>query len=92
MALAREIDKWKNKKILIIGEALVDKYIFGYADSISPDAPVPNIKIENTSIYIGAIGLVLQYVKSLGGIPEVCTIVGSDFEGEFFLKRIRECI
>jgi rfaE bifunctional protein kinase chain/domain len=90
MALIDEISKWKNKKVLVIGDALIDKYIIGFTDRISPDAPVPNVKIEDSSTYIGAIGLVIQYIQSLGGIPEVCTIIGNDFEGEFFLKRIKE--
>ncbi|MFX1312499.1 MAG: bifunctional heptose 7-phosphate kinase/heptose 1-phosphate adenyltransferase [Promethearchaeota archaeon] len=90
MSFVEEINKWKDKKILIIGDALVDKYIFGYADRISPDAPIPNIKIESNEIYIGAIGLVLQFIKSLGGIPKVCTVIGNDFEGNFFLKKIKE--
>ena len=90
MTLTQEIKKWKNKKVLIIGDALVDKYIIGNADRISPDAPVPNIKIEKNISYIGAIGLVLKHVKLLGGIPEVCSIIGNDFEGDFFLKRIKE--
>ncbi|MFX0141799.1 MAG: bifunctional heptose 7-phosphate kinase/heptose 1-phosphate adenyltransferase [Candidatus Hodarchaeota archaeon] len=90
MALVDEISKWNKKKVLIIGDALIDKYIFGFTDRISPDAPVPNVKVENSSIYLGAIGLVLQFVRSLGGIPEVCTIIGNDFEGDFFLKKIKE--
>jgi len=90
MVLIEEISKWNNKKVLIIGDALIDNYIFGYTDRISPDAPVPNVKIENKSIYLGAIGLVLQFIKSLGGIPEICTIIGNDFEGDFFLKKIKE--
>ncbi|MFW9970654.1 MAG: bifunctional heptose 7-phosphate kinase/heptose 1-phosphate adenyltransferase [Candidatus Odinarchaeota archaeon] len=90
MALIDEISKWGKKKVLVVGDALIDKYIFGYTDRISPDAPIPNVKIENTNIYIGAIGLVLQFIHSLGGIPEICTIIGNDFEGEFFLKKIKE--
>ena len=90
MELIDEIYKWNNKKVLIIGEGLIDKYIFGYADRISPDAPVPNIKIETNSSYLGGIGLVLQFIKSLGGIPDVCTIVGNDYEGDFFVKKIKE--
>ncbi len=90
MALVDEISKWNGKEILVIGDALIDKYIFGYADKISPDAPVLNIKIENTGVYIGATGLVLRYIQSLGGIPITCNIVGNDFEGEFFLKTIKE--
>ncbi|MFX1259941.1 MAG: PfkB family carbohydrate kinase, partial [Promethearchaeota archaeon] len=90
MAIIDEIKKWNNKKVLVIGEALIDKYIVGLANRISPDAPVPNIKVEENLSYLGAIGLVLKYIKSLGGIPEVCTIVGNDFEGDFFLKKVKE--
>jgi len=90
MTLIDEISQWNNKKVLVIGDSLIDKYIFGYTDSISPDAPVPNVKIENTNTYIGATGLVLQFIHSLGGIPEVCTVIGNDFEGNFFLKKIKE--
>lgn len=90
MSLIDEISKWEGKKLLIIGDALIDKYIFGYTDRISPDAPVPNVKIENSISYIGATGLVLQFIKSFGGIPEVCTIIGNDYEGEFYLKRVKE--
>ncbi|MEE9379073.1 MAG: hypothetical protein V3V33_13665 [Candidatus Lokiarchaeia archaeon] len=90
MALVDEISKWNNKKVLIIGDALIDKYIFGYTDRISPDAPVPNVKIEKSSVYIGAAGLVLQFIQSLGGIPEIYTIIGNDFEGDLYLKKIKE--
>lgn len=90
MALVDLIPKWKNKRVLIIGEALIDRYIFGLADRISPDAPVANVKIERHETYLGAIGLVLQFIKSLGGIPEICTIVGDDYEGNYFIKRLKE--
>jgi len=90
MPLIDEISKWKGKKVLIIGDALIDKYILGYTDRISPDAPVPNVKIENNRVYIGATGLVLQFIQALGGIPIVCTIIGNDFEGDFYLKKINE--
>lgn len=88
MDLIELIPNWKNKKVLVIGEALIDRYIFGQADRISPDAPIPNVKIERHETYLGAIGLVLQFIKSLGGNPELCTIVGDDYEGDFFVKKI----
>ena len=88
MNYIEDIESWKKKKVLIIGEALLDKYITGQADRISPDAPVPNIKIEENLTYLGGIGLVLRFIKSLGGIPEICTIIGNDYEGEFFLKKL----
>ncbi len=90
MSLVDKIKKFKGKKILVIGEALLDKYIFGYANKISPDAPVQNIKIENTVNYLGGVGLALRYIQSLGGIPQICTVIGKDYEGEQFLKKINE--
>jgi len=90
MDVEEKIERWNNQKTLVVGETLVDKYIFGYADRISPDAPVPNIKIEETKTYIGAIGLVVKFIKSLGGIPEICTIIGDDYEGNFFLQQIKK--
>jgi len=89
MTLIDKID-FENKKVLIIGEASVDKYIIGAADRISPDAPVPNIKVEENLNYIGGIGLAVQFIKSLGGIPQIRAIIGNDFEGDFFLKKINE--
>jgi len=61
MNLVDKID-FKNRKVLIIGEASIDKYIVGSANKISPDAPVPNIKIEENLNYIGGIGLALQMI------------------------------
>ncbi|MFX0032335.1 MAG: bifunctional heptose 7-phosphate kinase/heptose 1-phosphate adenyltransferase [Candidatus Hermodarchaeota archaeon] len=90
MALIDLLPKWENKKVLIIGEALIDRYIFGQADKISPDAPVPNVKIERHETYLGAIGLVLQFIKSLGGVPDICTIVGDDYEGNYFIKKMKD--
>ena len=90
MSLVDEIKKFKDRKILVIGEALIDKYIFGYANKISPDAPVQNIKIENRVNYLGGMGLVMQYIQSLGGIPQICTVIGKDYEGEQFLKKTNE--
>jgi len=89
MSLTDKID-FKNRKVLIIGEASIDKYIIGSANRISPDAPVPNIRINESFNYIGGVGLALQYVKSLGGIPEVCTLLGNDYEGDFFFKKVKD--
>jgi rfaE bifunctional protein kinase chain/domain len=90
MDIYEQVDNWKGKRVLLIGEALTDRYIFGNAESISPDAPVPNVKISESKIHLGAIGLVLQYVRSLGGNPSICTILGKDYEGDFFYNELKK--
>ncbi len=90
MSLSEVPQKWQGKKVLVIGEALLDKYIIGFADRISPDAPVPNVKIEKSMLYLGGIGLVVKFIKSLGGIPELCTVIGDDFEGKVFFEDVKK--
>jgi len=90
MTIMNLIKDWKDKEVLIVGEAVVDKYILGYADKISPDAPVPNIKVEQEFAYLGGIGLTLQFIKSLGGIPKICTVVGKDYDGDFYIKKLKD--
>ncbi len=90
MGLVEQIDKWKDKRVLLIGESLVDKYITGFANKISPDAPVPNIRVEAHNSFLGGVGLVLKFIQSLGGKPTLCTIVGNDNDGKFFLNRVKE--
>ena len=90
MKLNKEIDQWKDKNILVIGEALVDLYLYGRAESISPDAPVPCVKIDKRGAFLGGIGRVIKYIQSLGGNPIVCTLVGDDFEGHFFINKMKD--
>jgi rfaE bifunctional protein kinase chain/domain len=90
MELVELINKWKGKKVLLIGESLVDKYITGFANKISPDAPVPNVRVDEYNSFLGGVGLVLKFIQSLGGKPKICTIIGNDSEGKFFLKRVKE--
>ncbi|MHA1335078.1 MAG: bifunctional heptose 7-phosphate kinase/heptose 1-phosphate adenyltransferase [Promethearchaeota archaeon] len=90
MSLIDLVDRWRNKEILIIGEAIVDKYIIGNAKGVSPDAPVLDLKIEEIKQYLGGLGLTLQFIKTLGGIPKVCTIIGNDYEGNYYLKKLEE--
>ena len=65
-----------NKRVLVIGDAAVDKYITGTATRISPDAPVPVLDVEDNALFLGAAGLVVKYVLSLGGMVDFCTVVG----------------
>jgi len=53
-------------KVLVIGDVIVDKYIYGTSERLSPEAPVPVIKYQNTVTTIGGAGLVYENLKSLG--------------------------
>ena len=75
----REIfDNFKNKKVLIIGDIMLDKYVFGDVERISPEAPVPVVTVINEKDEIGGAGNVAKNIKSLGANPILLSVIGND--------------
>ncbi len=82
--------QFRNKRIMLIGDAIIDHYIYGNVTKISPDAPVPLMDVQREEVRLGSIATTIQYILKLGGDVELVTSVGKDYEGEHFLKLIRE--
>lgn len=74
--------KFKSLKVLIVGDVMVDNYIIGKVERISPEAPVPVIDVQTFDSRLGGAGNVAYNIKSLGAIPILCTVIGSDKEGD----------
>lgn len=81
---------FKNKNILIIGDVMLDSYLFGNVDRISPEAPVPIVDIINKKIKLGGAANVASNIKNLGGTPILCSIIGNDESGNILLSLLRE--
>ena len=81
---------FKNRKILIIGDVMLDSYLFGSVDRISPEAPVPIIDIKTKQNKLGGAANVASNIKNLGGIPILCSIIGKDQKGDVFLSLLKE--
>ena len=77
-------------KVLVIGDVMVDSYIWGNVSRISPEAPVPVVLAERKEKRLGGAANVALNVQALGATPIPCAIVGDDINGEFFLKRLQE--
>ncbi|MFT6872201.1 MAG: rfaE bifunctional protein kinase chain/domain [Roseivirga sp.] len=77
-------------KILVIGDVMVDSYVFGGVSRISPEAPVPVVLATKKEKRLGGAANVALNVQALGATPIPCAIVGDDIDGEFFLKRLKE--
>jgi len=88
-ALIRAIQNFRNKRILVFGDLMLDRFIFGSVSRISPEAPVPvvEVKIENTCL--GGAANVAANIRSLGGIPLPLGVLGSDLEGNRLRKEFR---
>ncbi len=77
-----------NKKILIIGDLILDSYIFGKVNRISPEAPVPVVEVVKESFLLGGAANVANNIIALGGNPSVVGIIGNDFAG----RMLRELL
>jgi len=87
------IEKFNKKKVLVIGDLMLDRYIFGKVNRISPEAPVPLIKVDKKVEFIGGAGNVLLNLKSLGAEVMFCSVIGKDGFGRFLKEKLQEhCI
>ncbi|MBC7425309.1 MAG: D-glycero-beta-D-manno-heptose-7-phosphate kinase [Bacteroidia bacterium] len=76
------ISSFKHKKVLIVGDVMVDAYVFGKVDRISPEAPVPVINVEKKESRLGGAANVALNIMALGAVPLMCTVIGEDEEGK----------
>ena len=88
--LNRIIEKISNSspRILLIGDIMLDKYIFGSVDRVSPEAPVPIVKFLNEKKMLGGCGNVLRNLKNLGASISVISAVGDDSVGKHILDYL----
>lgn len=75
----------KEKQILVFGDYMVDKYIYGNVNRISPEAPVPVISMKKEQLKLGGAGNVINNLVSLGARVKVLGCIGDDKPGEFIL-------
>ncbi|HEY8930755.1 MAG TPA: D-glycero-beta-D-manno-heptose-7-phosphate kinase [Mucilaginibacter sp.] len=67
--------------ILVIGDLMIDHYIWGNASRLSPEAPVPIVNVKNESVTLGGAGNVVQNLVSLGARVTVAGVIGNDTKG-----------
>jgi len=80
------IQSFKDKTILVIGDVMIDAYIIGKVERISPEAPVPVVSVQKRYSRMGGAANVALNVKSLGATPILCSIIGNDKRGDEFLE------
>jgi rfaE bifunctional protein kinase chain/domain len=86
----KSFEKFNNLNVLIIGDVMVDAYLFGTVDRISPEAPVPVVSVTGRMSRMGGAANVALNVKSLGGNPILCSVVGKDMRGKEFVELMKK--
>lgn len=83
------VDNFKGKKIGIIGDLMLDQFIFGHAERMSPEAPVPVVLFSKEIFTLGGAANVAHNITSLGGSATLVGVVGKDDAGSNFLSELK---
>jgi len=81
-SLTALFESFNNKKVLIIGDVMLDAYIWGKVERISPEAPVPVVTVLKREERLGGAANVGMNIRALGAMPIMCSVIGSDDKGE----------
>lgn len=77
-------EKFNALTVLIVGDVMIDAYMLGKAERISPEAPVPVIQIKEKENRLGGAANVALNIQALGAKPIICSITGNDESAELF--------
>ena len=79
-------DAFNALKVLIIGDVMLDTYIWGKVERISPEAPVPVVQVVKRENRLGGAANVALNVQALGAMPILCSVIGADTRAEHFCQ------
>jgi len=81
---------FNDKKVLIVGDAMIDAYMWGEVNRISPEAPVPVVEVKKHENRLGGAANVALNLKALGANPILCSLIGTGERGVLFEKLMKE--
>jgi len=88
--LLKTVTNLGSPKVLVVGDFMLDVYIYGDAIRISPEAPVPVLKVTRNEYRCGGAGSVAADIAALGGIPFCLGVIGDDQNSEILKQKLTE--
>jgi D-beta-D-heptose 7-phosphate kinase/D-beta-D-heptose 1-phosphate adenosyltransferase len=87
-ALRGTVARFAGRRILVLGDLMLDRYLWGRVDRISPEAPVPVVEVERETVALGGAGNVAANLKALGAEPVLVGVVGEDDDGTRLMETL----
>jgi rfaE bifunctional protein kinase chain/domain len=87
--LVKYIDHFRKTRILVVGDIVLDHYIWGKVSRISPEAPVPVVNVTRENLLLGGAANVVNNINALGGRVSVCGVIGHDEAGRHLLSLLQ---
>ena len=80
--------QFNHLNIMIIGDVMVDAYLWGKVERISPEAPIPIVALRKRENRMGGAANVAMNIKSMGARPVLCSVIGDDDKGNVFMNLL----
>lgn len=90
MGIDHIFEEFNNLKVLVVGDVMLDSYVWGKVERISPEAPVPVVHVNKREYRLGGAGNVLLNVQALGAEAIVCTVIGNDGPGDMLQNSLKQ--
>jgi len=87
--LTKLFENFNHLKILVIGDVMIDAYIWGKVERISPEAPVPILSKSKKENRLGGAANVALNIQSLGATPILCSVIGNDAKATIFMDLLQ---
>lgn len=81
---------FSGRHVLILGDVMIDSYLWGKVERISPEAPVPVVSVKKRENLLGGAANVALNIQALGAVPVLCSVVGNDVKGNEFVELLEK--
>lgn len=85
------LDRFSNCRLVVLGDLMLDEFIWGEVRRISPEAPVPVVEVKRESWHLGGAGNVVSNLLGLGASAIPIGIIGDDSAGQILRQKFAEC-
>lgn len=93
-AVIRRLTQWpprfREARVLVVGDLIVDEFVWGKVDRISPEAPVPVVKVTDKSLRWGGAANVANNLRAMGAKVSLAGLLGADEPGRWLLRDVRK--
>ncbi|HVO23406.1 MAG TPA: D-glycero-beta-D-manno-heptose-7-phosphate kinase [Candidatus Margulisiibacteriota bacterium] len=84
------IRRFARARLLVVGDLMLDQFIWGRVERISPEAPVPVVHVTHESFHLGGAANVVHNIRSLGGQATACGVIGRDSSGQRVVHELQQ--
>lgn len=90
LRLKRVVSSFNRVRVLVVGDLILDEFIWGQVSRISPEAPIPVVWVKSTSLVPGGACNVANNIRSLGGRADVIGVIGNEGRGRMLLELLQQ--